>query len=97
MTFLGKIKCAINNKQSLADFYQGLSREELEARKPYHLKIFITMSLVWGVTFVFTAWGTNMKMPLVLVYLGTVISTIITLWVDYRKKIKLIDKLLQSK
>ena len=97
MTFLSKLKCAVTSKVSLKEFYTKLSVKELKDRKSYHFSVFLTMSLVWILTFATIVWAASLDMPLTILYGGIVLSTIISLWVDYRKKVKLIDDLLKSR
>jgi len=97
MEALKKLKCALNSRVSLKDYYKSLSKEELQKRKPHQRNVLLGLITTWGISWFLIVQSTKMDMPLFILFSGTVIGTIISLWVDYRNKIRMIDELLRSK
>jgi len=95
MEVLKKLKCALTSKKPLERYYAELSSEELIKRKAYHLKVYLLTSLCWVFSFVIIIWAAKMDAPILILYTGTIIGVLITLWADYRKKVKLIDDLIK--
>lgn len=82
---------------NILDYFKGLSREELIQRKKSHYKTYLFTTAGWLLALVLTMYFASIEMPLLILYAGAVITTIISLWFDYRNRIKMIDKILESK
>ena len=97
MEAIQRLKCAFTTKKSLRQFYSDLPKDQLEERKTYNFQVFLSLSTVWVISWFIIVWSTKMDMPLLILYTGAILGTIISLWADYRNKVKLIDELLKLK
>ena len=78
-------------------FYSDLPDHKLVERKTYHLKVFLSFCFVWILSWCIMVSVAEMDVPLALLYSAAILGTIVSLWADYKNKIKLINKILKSR
>lgn len=82
---------------NVAEYYQKLSKEELMERKKSQTRIYLSTSVAWLAALLMTLYAAKMDPELIILYSGVVVSLLITLFADYRKRIKLINDLIDKK
>ena len=97
LRIFNRLKCTLANKQTLRSYYEGLSKEQLKARKKSTLNTYLATSIAWSSALLTIAIVAKMGVPLFILYVGVTISLLITTWTDYRHRISLINQILKSK
>ncbi|MEO1051859.1 MAG: hypothetical protein AAFX87_14610 [Bacteroidota bacterium] len=97
MKFYSKIKCSLKANGNLSDYYAKLSKEELLSRKSNQKNIYLTTTIMWVSALVITVLAAKMSLPILILYSGAVIATVIASWAEYRKRMALIDRFLNAK
>jgi len=97
MNIVGKLKCAFTQKQSVIEYYQKLSVEQLELRKKNLGTVYLITSLGWTLALVLTLVAGTMSTPVAILYAGVVLALFITTLSDYRKRSSLIDDIIKKK
>ena len=97
MEFITKIKCAFTSRQSLKDYYHSLSTPALLARKKTLLTTYLVTSLAWSSTLLVTVFAAKISGALLILYAGVVLYLLITTFIDYRNRLKVIDKIIASR
>ena len=97
MNLIQRLQCSLSQKGEVEAYYRTLSTAQLKKRKAYHLQLFWILNLSWATALALTVWAANLSLPLLILYAGTVAGIFITQWVEYRRKIKMIDDVLSTR
>jgi|GEM_PF-4572256 len=97
MNLISQLKCAFTTKQSAEDYYANLTKEELEKRKASQLKIYLSTSVTWVTAMIATVIAAKMNIPVLILYVGVIIALLLTTFIDYRKRVQLIERIIKSK
>ncbi len=97
MKFIEKLKCKAASKKDLNKYYQSLPKEELIKRKSAQRNLYLTTTFCWVFALIATVVAAKMSDVLLVLYVGLVMSLLITTWVDYKGRVSLIDRIIKTK
>jgi hypothetical protein len=95
MKTIGKLNCKFRSQERLEDFYARLSVEELRHRKKKLLMRYLMPGAMWLISVVLIAMSLT-KPALFTAYLFSAPAVFISLFSDYRRRLKIINRLLQA-
>ena len=90
--FIQNLKCSLTNKQTLNSYYANLSHDQLIDKKKNLWKTYVALMSAWILSFGLIIISTDLRMPLFIMLMITIGSTIISLIADYNHRKSLIDK-----
>ena len=94
--FIQNLKCSLSNRQPLKDYYNGLNQGQLTSKKKDLWKMYVVQTIGWLTAGVLIVTSGDIDMPLLILFLGTWLGTIILLYADYINRRKLIEKTLEK-
>lgn len=96
MNLVGRIKCTFNSKQSIESYYASLSKTQLERRKKNLANTYLITSLTWLTSLFTILIAADMDGVLLILYSGAVFATLLATLQDYRKRLGILKRLLES-
>jgi 1,4-dihydroxy-2-naphthoate octaprenyltransferase len=97
MNAIQKLTCAFTTKQSLTSYYEGLSDEQLLARKQTNKKTALYTTAGWALALILTLGAAKMSIAVTILYTGVIITIFVTTFVDLQDKNKKIDQILRNR
>ncbi len=96
MRIARSLKCSFRSDNPAIN-YASLTEEELKRRRSSLLNLYLTSSILWSVALIITLITAKMSMPIIILYVGVIISLLLTSWIDYRRRVSLIDQHLKKR
>ena len=97
MKIISSLKCALRSGESFESYYSRLSSDALQQRKKSLIMEYLLPSFLWLISLIIMGFGFGMKPELLILYSGTILILQVTLFLDYRKRKKIIDSELKKR
>lgn len=97
MNLINKLKCALNSKESIRSFYHRQSDAYLRNRKSTLWRTYAVTSISWITAMIMILFFTGTKVEILIMYVGVVNMLLITNYLDYKNKKKLIEDILNQR
>ncbi|MEM9324555.1 MAG: hypothetical protein AAGA85_02820 [Bacteroidota bacterium] len=97
MKILSGLRSACVTRGNMQAFYESLTREQLRERKISLRNQYLLPIGIWGLTIVLMTAIYRAEPELLFLYAATAIPTMIALIQDYRRRKRLIEKILQER